>query len=672
MQELNFEVYAHQLTEGIRNKKERAEVEEELCSHLYDAYEMNVATGMSSDEAAYDAKRKLGTPEKLKQRLTRIHKKLPFELKQINVTMWLLGLLCIGSFTLPSQFNTFKEFEGYFLIMFTVIFLILYKMRKINKTFKAAFCLCGASAALNVCFYLRNIGYIPTTDECLMRIAADCVLVTAVWIVTVFAADKLAKKHLPEKRESNYGGIAAVGLVISLVLNLVHAVYSVFEETELYLSFELNQFETIYYELSSVFYFTCLLFSALVGVVIFFIPGKELVDRDTEYAVERFDGRFKFKSAVAAVCLIASFLSVSYVSATKKPVKEQWIINDVSAEHAETVKATREKMLSWGVPEEVVSDLPDSEILNYKDATECFIYPGKVKTSFDGKETAVLDEYYFLLPDHHGNYNYKTARMLLALERQSDENEKLYRAGLFIGSTYSLKNALVFYDNDEYLKRDIFVAVLTDEQDKTYNAEPLIFKELLYTRFPFESSFDRGLEYKYEENQRVYYAESVWHRGGYEFSRERLGVCSTTVRMKYFLSDSFNLFESVEKYRGWREDDPKLVYCLNHGNENTGRYYVLNTPEAEDYTMPETEIMVPETTLPPTTYQPTETTSVIVALRLPDGNALNKYFGKLCASSTAEEVRLSRLPPRSAPCLTASPAVVAPFAFGKGTAMQSL
>lgn len=511
--EFDFYYHAAEICKGIKSKQKREEVIEELTGHLEDNYERNLAVGMSEDEARLDAINKMGDSTILAYRLSAIHSYSP--LKAMNSAFFEL----IGAYICLNFFFKGAVKDVLFILGIAFMFSPLVRIRKMNVRTEKAFHLFNFFSLARLMLYCLKLGRIlPVYFECIF-FGATFVMQGFFWFFLFTGLDSFCQQHI--KEECKKPRLYFCG-IYHMLLSFFNGFIIVLSEGE---GVNFDAFILPWFMVFMYFY----------GTVQLIRMRNILWDADGEYGI--LPGNKKhiaFLSGVAAV-LVATVFIFNYASATQKPVKTELVIHDLSEEEQPECDKIRKKLLDWDVDPQIVEDLPDSEILKYKDAE--FVTWGADGGSMGGsniKTGASSDVYYywFFIPDeeYEGNYN---VRLLCYIESHyADSVKGLYRKGFY----YVPWGKGIFSLNLEDEYNGSYISIVTDENGKKYNAEPFFTYNIKDLGDGYPTDYPKGFEYHEEKGQRVYYAAQI----GVTNLNQLVSIYAGTVRMRWFSSFGYS------------------------------------------------------------------------------------------------------------------------------------
>ncbi len=530
MSQPDFNEYLNSVCSQIKNKKKIAEIEEELLTHLEDNYERNIAVGMSEEQAREDAVSKMGNRETLAYRLGQLYSFSPVKamnsaLIMFTVAYWLLCFPLTGIVK-----------EVLFVCGFPVMFSALLRMRKVNRKMKKAFWFFNSYAVAEIIKYCIGLGRIQSEKEKVILIIICTLPQILFWIFAFLGLDELNKQYIEQKRKRPKLILCAVFLSVSYV----------FSATMLCL----NRGEPVNINAFILPIVFIVLWMVCFIQLIFLRKG--LWDAEGEYGILPDD---KAHLKVFLCTILSAFLVVAganIYSAYEPIEKTKLIISDVSK--AEHIKAEeiRQQMLGFDVPQKVIDDLPDSEILNYEGATYSE-FCSYTQHNEMVKHFCRVDSYWFYFPigEHKNAYD---VRILMVINY--DYNPRVRRTQFYRAGFYTAPFAELIQLNLQEENNGDFIQIVTDENGEKYVAEPSFTYNLEEMQ-----KYPKGFEYREEPGQRIYFAQTY---GLWEPNEDNLAatsLCAVSVRRKWLCSFQYNTTADYAKtvlgegyYTGRSED----------------------------------------------------------------------------------------------------------------------
>lgn len=503
----DFEAYVNEICKDIKSRPKREEVMDELLGHLEDNYERNLAVGMTEEEARLNAIKKMGDGENLSYLLSQVHSRSP--LKELSSVFF--GLVA-GYLLINFPFNGTVQYI-FQLIGIIAVFSCLLRMRKMNGTMEKAFHFFNFSVLIRLLCYCLQLGRIlPVAVE--IGFAVTIFLTRGIfWLLLFTALYKVCKPHLREGEKEPRLYLCGIYHILLYTFNSVLIILSEGEDVN-FDSFVLGWLMLFMY-----------VFSAYQLIR----TRRILWNADSEYGILPADKRFKITCEAVIAMLFATVILFNYAASTQEPVKTELNIHNVSAEEQKEADRVREKMLSWDVQTQIVEDLPDSEILKYKDAE--FVTWGAEGGSMGGSffETGAQSDlwyYWFYIPDkeHEGSYE---VRLLCYIESHyADSIKGLYRKGFYYVPWY--KGVYPLNLDDEL--NGSFISIITEENGKKYNAEPFFTYNIKDLEDGYPTDYPKGFEYHEEKGQRVYYATQI----GVTNTDQSVSLYGASVRQRTF------------------------------------------------------------------------------------------------------------------------------------------
>lgn len=503
MSQPDFSAYLDSVCGKIKNKVKREEIRQELLCHLEDNYERNMATGMTPEQATANAVEKMGDSDVLSYRFEQLYSFSPVKAMS-SAFVGLIFAYITFNFIIT---GTVKEIL--FVCSLPLFFSVLLRMRKMNKTMEKAFHFFNLHCIFYFFSYFLNMGReIPTLLS--FSVMISIFLLRCVFLFFVFTGlNGFCKEYITPESKKPHLIACAVYHIIQTAFACVILILTDGKNTTI------NSF--VLPIIFLFFFFFCI--AQLMRV------RRLLWDADGEYNILPDDKKhFITVSSVfaSAVCIVLAF---NYFSSVMSPKKMEFVMHDTESEKISAADETRKKMLSWEVPESVVNDLPDSEILNYEKA-EFLLFDASGKSLGNEAETDVYN-YWFFIPEE-GHSEHYSVRLLCYIENHFTEKARLYRAGYY----FSIWDNLMPL-NMSNTESDYFVSIITDEGDKKYNASPFILHN-----FDSENVLDypKGFEYREEKGQRIYMAMNM----GINNMEQQVSGNFAVIRKDTFLSFGYN------------------------------------------------------------------------------------------------------------------------------------
>ncbi len=503
----DFSDYVNEICKGIKSRPKREEIIEELTNHLEDNFERNLAVGMTEEEAKLDAINKMGDSAALSYRLASVHSYSP--LKSMSSAFFSL----IAGYILMNFFLNGIAQDIFRIIGITCIFSSLLRMRKMNGIMEKAFHFFNFSVLIRLLLYCLKLGRIlPVPVETAIGVA---VFVTEgfFWYFLFTGLYRVCKPHLKEDTKEPHFYFCGIYHLLLSFFNSILLILAEGEDAD-FPAFILPWF---------------MIFMYFFGTVQLIRTRNILWDADSEYGILPADKKHVIiYECIVAVCF-ATVILFNWAASTQKPVKTELVIHDVSQEEQLEADKVREKMLEWDVQEQIIEDLPDSEILKYKDAE--FVTWGADGGSMGGSyfETGAQSDlwyYWFFIPDKEYDGNYEVRLLCYIESHYSDKIKGLYRKGFYYVPWY--KGVFPLNLDDEL--NGSFISIVTEEKGKKYNAEPFFKYNLKDLKDGYPTDYPKGFEYHEEKGQRVYYSTQI----GVTNLEQTVSLYGATVRQRWF------------------------------------------------------------------------------------------------------------------------------------------
>ena len=349
-----FESAVNAICGDIRSGKERQETAEELLSHLEDVRDWHLACGASEEEACSRALDQLGDRLKLREQFARVHRFDPLLSMKgaILVLEWgvVFSLLSINI----DGLQQWTHLLGSLLLLLSA-----FRLRRANKTLHRAWLAQGTVFALVT--IQRGLQILCSLPSGLMTafVAVTGLLTCFFWGSIFYGLDQLYKSHVQNAEKPPRLGFCGTVMVLFHVVMYVALGFSTangitsanIESTFLVLAL----FVFVYYTVSQL---------KKVRVLLGATEG--------EYGIEGNTPRAKAVVAVALALSLIVPLVCQLGYAFRSGQTYRFVMHDLADSKLETIATeTREKMVSdFSFPKEVLNDLPDSEVLQYRFADD--------------------------------------------------------------------------------------------------------------------------------------------------------------------------------------------------------------------------------------------------------------------------------------------------------------
>lgn len=482
-----FEDYVKEVAKWVGGNRQKRLIEEELSDHLEDNFERFRAMGFSEAEAEQKAVQCMGKKEELRHAFAELYPVHPNSYMCSAVKMIGFGLF----------FATWRlDFLPYLNIVLQVIGYILLglgllKLRGQNKALHVAFwSFCGGTVCTAVGTVL-HWWFLPEEKLAFLFSDTICLLGTALFAtayIALFCGLQKEIRSIKKKTEKDpHLVVAGTVMGVQILLSFVAAVSMFGQEKGL---MPLGPFISELY----------LLIPIIVEWSLFRVC-RILHHEEPEVEIRKpLQKRGKgIYAAVVSVCLLTAILMMP-VAALRQPKATVFKPNDVTQNEA--VEAAKQNMLSLGFPEERLSDLPDSEILKYKDALALYTELDG-GNGFEAEEAARVRGFYFKLPDPDAPSSVENdylVRVLYCLDG-FPEGKWHMRSGFFVQEALG-GSAPAFYPLAPELS-DYTAYTLSEKNGKILCSAPLGVKKNAFSDEP------RGMEFNFPkgaEHCRAYYA----------------------------------------------------------------------------------------------------------------------------------------------------------------------
>ena len=495
--------YINNVCKGIRDRKVKNELKDELLSHLLEIYERNIALGLSDEDAQKDAVAHMGDSEAVSKTFKQIYPISSAE--YFRRSGWCLAypLLLYFSYGL-------RAVDTLCIITF-FLFLALYRIRKVNKIFNTAFITTIANGVVQIVFFVLQNYILFEKNFSLFVVLSYQIMIVVIYTLIILGLIQI-KKELNEPKEDFWLAYASIP---ALILSNTLAIVSKF------LGYSDWGFPAL-----------------LIGFIINFLPAAVIYTtvRDIDNLGLQIPQKMHTKKKVVITFLIIFIVTLSLciysVFVPYPPV--DYSTNDVNTDVAEI----KNNLIELGLPQGIVEELPESEILKYKDATELIIYEEEKRTNPFLDEDEALEE--DLTESHYVSYLFTLpatevepyrVRILVSIDRFEEFDETLYT-----------ELVLDYFRNDS---SDIFCKMLCDIDNVSKEIEPIHNEAVSYD--DIEDLYYIFTPTKNATNHRAYISqtiiptandESIWLR--HEYQQSTLFEINEPYKTFWFLgSDSF-------------------------------------------------------------------------------------------------------------------------------------
>lgn len=466
---LIIDAYIKNVCKKVHSRHIKREIKDELYSHLMEHYDRQIALGKSDEESQKFAISYMGDSEAVSKTFEKLYKGTE---KLISETVWslFLGIIWAIIIFILRGYQVFHLGMG-----FALQFIALYLLRKANKKFKIAPIIIFSNMIFTILSsILYNYFSLPLEFKYFVFIASG--LVACVTYALLFIGLREVEK------QSGNTGKSEISPIISTILMIITQIIStsmVFVESD--------------YEF--LLLFVCCATGAFPMVMLLGY-GTDILERIDWNLSETYAEDKKIRRVIVLFMAVVLFLTP--VAIVNRPAKTaDFVLQDINTEL--NIAEIRENMISLGLPEKVANELPDSEIIKYKDAEQMEINDKDNAWATDLKYKA----YAFFLPET--DLQPERVRILFVISG-FEIYEKLCRNGIYINS--DIASASEFeYDLSAY--DGTFTQILCEIDSEIRRTIPFYQKDLSSTE---DLKYPIGCEYGYpknSENHRVYTAQTV-------------------------------------------------------------------------------------------------------------------------------------------------------------------
>lgn len=485
-----FESYLQYVCAGIRSRQKREEIHDELLGHLEDTYECARATGRTAEEAEDDALEHMGDRNLLRHKLAQLYKFSPPEYMRTTVNCLIFGLFFVFCrVEVVPLFGKFMPLIGQMLLLCA-----LFRLYKFNKPFKAA-------AGIFTAYLLtENLAWFITVYDTPQNVWRGCFAVAAaVFLNLFFCFVYVGMSDICDKysTRTSWIGFCIVPQLFVAYLSVAFAWDSRPIAVEEYAGLN-DEF----------------LFYGLIFPLVSLWRAKQALSFDElqmswEQPMKR--GTQRLLAVCIVLCLTLPFGSM-LAAATRAPQTESYTVSDTDRS-AEADEA-RAHLRALGLPEEILQDLPDSEVLHYRTAQ----YMETELGYGDHRQSPALTAYIFYLsgltPENSADVWQKYLRVLIVGEG-FEESAVHFRDGIY--ATYGDDT---LFRSQDFSQTDFFL-LLAEKDGETVRAQPFSsWQDTRNNSVPLVTGYDFSFPHK-AENRRMYFASTAL-LNGYSGEDERI------------------------------------------------------------------------------------------------------------------------------------------------------
>ncbi len=506
-----FDDYTKAVTKKILSRKKTAEVRDELFSHLIEEYERFRGLGKSHTEAQEQTINLMGDKKVIAEQFGQLYSISPSDYLGSAFTYLIFGML-LSSF----QFDFFTGAREIVLFIGQAILLFaLTKLRKADKMMDVAAKLCGGKY-LCIIVYQVIAMLLPDSHDFILsfnfiNIAFNLVLYGVIFVGIYNLFGKLEKE------------VKMPNLLLGYIFYFLYS-------AALMAGIIYNGGD------GSILLYIIPVFLA-VTIVVVMKSQLALCSRENEIELTGIATTREKVICWVLVTALAIIPAISMVALSCFPTKTSAFEISDTTESAESITSARENMLKLGFPETYLADLPDSEVLRYKEALHLEInerneqknvnYYGKNKFSY------TIQTFVFYFPQGE-------MRTLMRLELPDD-------------SLVRFRNGLYYKFGDGFLGdngKSNFHLALSEKDTKTVSSKILsTYKEENYGTY-----YEAGFEFKFPNgstNRRAYLAKNAM-------------VTHPTTHRLYYL-DAIFVFEEFPIKTELQSINSTVSRYFNHG-----------------------------------------------------------------------------------------------------------
>ncbi len=468
---LIIDEYINSICKKIMSPRKKNEVYDELYSHLIEEYEKNFSLGMDDESAQLKAIEKMGDKDKIASDFGKLYSIIPTEYMRSSLNFIIWGMaLSFFQFNLFPGMGEITKFIGGLLLLYG-----LFKLRGVNKKLNIALFIDIGTELLSL--IIQNISLYMVDSSTLQFINAFILTpITLFEYWCIFSGIKDITKNLVSEEDKQPHLTSGF---LSYVICTIIIVFSA-----------LTEVTVLIYVTPILMIFTLCHLGRAKKILAYKEPEFDLTETLKKGEKVIFVG--------LAIILAVTPLISTYIASSPRVEATIYSTTDSSIAKSEIEKA-RINILKLGFPEEYLKDLPDSEVLEYSDATHLLIEkPDEIKQTTLANDKVVIctsEVFIFYFPD-------REIRTIMRISLPDNSKAK-YRNGVY---HQYYDGDFVPMDKDE--NREFFIA-LSDDNNETFSTAPLSEYTPKSQRDKF---FISGYEFAFSKgstNRRAYLAHSA-------------------------------------------------------------------------------------------------------------------------------------------------------------------
>lgn len=419
---LIIDAYIENACKGIGDRKIKAEVKDELLSHLLEIYERNIALGLSDEDAQKDAISHMGDSNAISKTFKQIYPVSSFEYFKSAGKIFAITL--VFSIINCASYRGIDSFFGLSVFLLSA----LNRIKNINKTLHTAYIVSYINSVMQTVFLIVRRVFV--IDESLI-IAVSLILnltIVLTYIYTISGLVKVRKQLNEPKSYSGLGLLSIFALILSFVI--IH-IMQIIDRGNLGISL------------------LAVAISLLPAGLIYKIVTEDIDRLETGVPQEKKPTVKKIILSIFVGVIIVVSLNLPRIFTIHQPI--EYVVDDTQT----NVSEIRNNLIELGLPERIADELPESEILQYRSATELQIDSLPEDAAEDFTDS-YYTTYIFTLNEETNSIKF---RALMVIDRFEDFDKNSYTE--------------FFIDYYRYDSSDIFCKMLCDTDDVTKELEPL-------------------------------------------------------------------------------------------------------------------------------------------------------------------------------------------------------
>ncbi len=321
-----LEAYIKNVCKGIKDKTAKNEIRDELLSHMLEIYDRNIALGLSHDDAQRDVVSHMGDSENISNTFKELY---PVSIKQLLKSDALTLV-----YPLIFLYRNFIYLDALSLLLLAVG---LKTLKSVNKWFDFAYKTSIAFSAVQIASFAIHsyYGVEYMTNNIYLMISQ--IIISLIYVVILIGIIQSRKNYFDTDFHLY---LSIILMVVQIGLFVIGILYD-------------SSFEII-----------AVLLTVVPGISIYTSVSK-IEDFQEINPLKVRDTSISQRRILIVIILLIAVASV-FIGATRQPETKRLNNEDLQINVSEITT----NLLDLGLPENVVSDLPQSEIAKYENASK--------------------------------------------------------------------------------------------------------------------------------------------------------------------------------------------------------------------------------------------------------------------------------------------------------------